>query len=218
MSTVAGPGRLDSRTTKSGSKIRRVCRCSGFFISSMSSSAASRPSCWRGCRTEDNGTAAAAAKSMSSYPRWRSRPGRRAAGSAPATRPRRAGRWRRTRRVGARRPRAAPATRSAASPSGRHGQLRGSSTPRSRRVQAGGAHRLAAPRQAVATCPTPRGPADEGDPPVALLDQVRGGEMPPRTSSTETEERSRRWRARSTRTTRMPVRAAASSGRRVRPG
>ena len=59
---------LDSRTTSCGSNTSCSCRWSSPRASSSSSSAARRPSSWRGLRTEDSGTAAAAAKSMSSYP------------------------------------------------------------------------------------------------------------------------------------------------------
>jgi hypothetical protein len=58
---------VDWRTISSGSKI--TCWCwwlSPAAASSSSILAAVRPSCWRGWRTEVSGTAAAAAKSMSS--------------------------------------------------------------------------------------------------------------------------------------------------------
>src|SRR6266542_5797526 len=59
---------LESRTTSCGSKMiwRWPCRVSS-EVSSMRSWAAARPSESRGWRTDDSGTAAAAAKSMSSY-------------------------------------------------------------------------------------------------------------------------------------------------------
>ena len=66
-----GSGRhVERRTTSSGMK--RTCSCwcdpspSAASISASSSSAARRPSSARGCRIEESGTAAAAAKAMSS--------------------------------------------------------------------------------------------------------------------------------------------------------
>ena len=57
---------VDARATSSG--VKSTCRwvCSGLVASSSTSSAAVRPSSWRGWRTEVSGTAAAAANSMSS--------------------------------------------------------------------------------------------------------------------------------------------------------
>ena len=54
--------RVEVRATSSGSRTTCSCAWSGLPASSRTSSAARRPSSWRGCRTEVRGTAAAPAK------------------------------------------------------------------------------------------------------------------------------------------------------------
>ena len=60
--TVCSQPSVEVRATSSGSRTTCWCRCSGLSASSSTSSAARRPSSWRGWRTEVSGTAAAPAK------------------------------------------------------------------------------------------------------------------------------------------------------------
>ena len=145
-------------------------------ISSNSSSAPRRPSSARGCRTDDSGTAAPAANSMSSYPTTAMSSGTRSPWAvSPARTP--------------------SATRSLAAKTavGRWASGRATSSSAAARpaaVVSAGVEMVSsvAPSQAcdgllrplapVAHLPQRRGPADEREPPVAPLQQVRHGQRP----------------------------------------
>ena len=145
-------------------------------ISSNSSSAPRRPSSARGCRTDDSGTAAPAANSMSSYPTTAMSSGTRSPwavepGQDPES----------DQVVGGEDGRGALGVREGDQllgrrTAGRRGQRRGRDGEQHRPVA--GLHGLLRPLAPVAHLPQRRGPADERDPPVAALQQVRHGQRP----------------------------------------